>query len=139
MSQNTVEVFFYGLFMDVSVLASKGIEPAATAIGYVDGLALRIGRRATLVPEPGSRAYGVLMTVERDAVDDLYAEESVADYVPEPVSVRLPDGTARPATCYNLPAGSLEGANPAYAGSLLALATDLGFPADYLDHIRRQG
>jgi hypothetical protein len=85
MSEKTAEVFFYGLFMDVSVLASKGIEPSITTIGYVDGLRLRIGRRATLVPEPGNRAYGVLMTVERDALDDLYSDESVADYIPESV------------------------------------------------------
>jgi hypothetical protein len=138
-SQNTVEVFFYGLFMDVSVLTSKGIEPSLTTIGYVDGFRLRIGRRATLVAEPDSRTYGVLMTVERDAVEDLYADESVADYIPEPVSVRLPGGTVRSAICYNLPPGGLEGANSAYAESLLALATNLGFPAEYLDHIRLEG
>ena len=86
MSENNVAVFFYGLFMDESLLASKGIEPSHTAIGYVDGYRLRIGARATLVPQKASRAYGVLMTIRREEATDLYSDETVADYVPEPVS-----------------------------------------------------
>jgi hypothetical protein len=58
-----VAVFFYGLFMDASVLASKGINPSRATIGHVDGYSLRIGRRATLVPDAGNRAYGVLMSL----------------------------------------------------------------------------
>lgn len=139
MTQNRVAVFFYGLFMDESLLASKGIIPSGTAAGYVDGYRLRIGRRATLIPEHGSRAYGVLMTIEREEARDLYSDETVADYVPEPVSVSLPSGVVRSAVCYNLPPSKLDGANAAYADSLLILATKLGFPKDYLDQIRAEG
>jgi hypothetical protein len=139
MSQNQVAVFFYGLFMDEALLASKGIVPTVATVGYVDGYRIRIGRRATLVPELGSRAHGVLVTIRRDEVTDLYSGETVADYVPEPVSVALPGGIVESAICYNLPPSKLEGANAAYADSLLALATKLGFPKDYLDQIRAEG
>lgn len=139
MSDNKIAVFFYGLFMDESLLDSRGVHPSRTTAGYVDGYRLRIGRRATLVPDQGSRAYGVLMTIEHDDAAALYADESVSDYIPEPVSVTLPGGAIEPAICYNLPPGKLEGANPAYAAALLQLATRLGFPGDYLETIRRDG
>ena len=138
MSDNDVAVFFYGLFMDESLLASKGIKPSHTAVGFVDGYRLRIGKRATLVPEQAHRAYGVLMTVGREEATALYSDATVADYIPEPVSVTLPSGVSEPAICYNLPPGKLEGANSAYAKSLLQLAKELGFPDEYLDTIRTE-
>ena len=138
MKSEEVAVFFYGLFMDEALLVSKGVSPSRAAVGYVDGYGLRIGRRATLVPDHDSQAYGVLMTVSAEDVSELYSEESVADYVAEPVSVVLPDGAVESAICYNLPESRLKGTNPQYAKSLLALAEKLGLPGEYLDHIRRQ-
>jgi len=130
-------VFFYGLFMDTSLLESRGIRPSSTTVGYVDGFGLRIGRRATLVPDETARAYGVLMTIRAEDVKALYSEESVADYIPESVSVMLPDGTLEPAVCYNLPKDKLEGTNPRYANSLLKLAVTLGLPEAYLRQIEK--
>ena len=138
MKSEELAVFFYGLFMDESLLASKGIKPSKAAVGYVDGYGLRIGKRATLVPDETSRAYGVLMTIRAEALRALYLEESVADYVSEPVSVTISDGTVESAVCYNLPEGKLEGTNSAYANSLLGLARKLGLPSDYLERIRAQ-
>ena len=136
MSTNEIAVFFYGLFMDESLLASKGIHVAEATTGYVDGYRLHIGERATLLPESNSRAYGVLMKIASEGVAALYSERSVADYVAEPVDVTLPGDIRVSAVCYNLPASKLAGTNAAYAGALLALATELGLPEDYLSHIR---
>jgi hypothetical protein len=65
------KVFFYGLFMDESLLMKKGVHPSQPTIGYIDGYRLRIGRRATLVHDGSSRAYGVLMTLPRADVAEL--------------------------------------------------------------------
>jgi hypothetical protein len=130
-------VFFYGLFMDESLLASKGVRPTESTIGYVDGFGLNIGKRATLLPEANSRAYGVLMKITSEEVATLYSEQSVADYIAEPVVVNLPDDTRVSAVCYNLPAARLGGTNPEYAAALLTLATKLGLPDSYLGHIRK--
>ena len=138
MKAGNVAVFFYGLFMDKSLLASKGISPSRATVGFVDGYGLRIGRRATLVPDETTRAYGVLMTIRAEDVRALYSDESVADYVSESVSVMLPDGTLEPAVCYNLPASKLEGTNPQYANSLLLLARKLDLPNAYLKQIEDQ-
>jgi len=138
MNSEVVSVFFYGLFMDESLLASLGVSPSKATVGYVDGYSLRIGRRATLVPDDTNRAYGVFMSLRTDDVRTLYSEKSVADYVSESVAVVLPDGTVESAVCYNLPKRKLEGANSEYANALLILAGRLGLPDDYLQQIREQ-
>jgi len=136
MDKNTIAVFFYGLFMDEGLLASKGVCATESTVGYVDGFSLHIGKRATLLPEADSRAYGVLMTITPQEADALYSEASVADYVADPVVVNLPENKQVSAVCYNLPAAKLTGTNPEYAAALLTLATALSLPDSYLRHIR---
>lgn len=132
-----MRVFFYGLFMDENLLATKGIKPTLVSLGFVDGYGLRIGERATLVRRPGSRAYGAMMNISPNEATELYAEDSVADYLPERVTVELMDGTQVEATCYNLPGDKVTGTNKDYAESLLQLAGRLGLPDSYLDEIRQ--
>jgi hypothetical protein len=132
-----VRVFFYGLFMDERLLAAKGIKPTNISLGFVDGYGLRIGERATLVRRPKGRAYGAVMDIAPNEATALYAEDSVADYLPGPVTVELMDGTEIEATCYNLPGAKVTGTNKVYAESLLQVASRLGLPDSYLDEIKR--
>ena len=132
-------VFFYGLFMDESVLARKGIEPSEIAPGSVEDFTLRVGDRATLVPQSGSRAYGLVMTLAAEETEALYADDSVSDYLPESVRVELKNGNTVEATCYILPSSQIAGANKEYAAALLKLATELGFPESYLTQITKVG
>ena len=81
MDTEEVTVFFYGLFMDESLLASKGVSPSKATVGYVDGYSLRIGRRATLVPDDTNRAYGVLMALRADDVRALYSDKSATTFL----------------------------------------------------------
>jgi hypothetical protein len=134
-----VRVFFYGLFMDENLLARKGIKPSEINLGFVDGYGLRIGERATLIRCPDSRAYGAMMDIAPSDATELYSEESVSGYVPEPVIVELMDGKQVEATCYNLPSDKVTGTNKRYADSLLEIATRLDFPDFYLDQIRQAG
>lgn len=66
-----MKIFFYGLFMDESLLARKGIVPAEANPGFVEGFGLHIGERATLVRRPDSRAYGVMMDIAPGEAADL--------------------------------------------------------------------
>lgn len=125
--------------MDEALLAGKGITPSNARVGYVDGFALRIGERATLVRSPRARSYGVMMDISSDQAKELYAESSVADYVPEPVTVELLDGSRVEAICYNLHVDRITGTNRAYAEALWVVAKELGLPEDYLREIRRAG
>src|SRR5262245_24792124 len=97
------DVFFYGLFMDVALLHAQGLHPDRPRVGWVDDTRLVIGARAALVPEAGSRAYGVVISLPADDVQALYADPSVRDYGPGSVQVTLVDGGSQTAVCYNVP------------------------------------
>ena len=132
-----MHVFFYGLFMDEALLARKGVRPTNVAKGSVNDLALHIGERATLKRVAGARTYGVVMTIDGAKLNELYAEESVADYVAEPVIVELADGGSLEAACYILPAHRVTGTNRRYAEQLLELAIGLELPDSYIEQIRK--
>ena len=132
-----MEVFFYGLFMDQSILEKNGVKPSNPRKGYLNNYTLKIGSRASLIQCKDEMAYGIVMTVDDHAVDRLYSEPSVADYIPEEVSVTTETNDSIAAICYNLPAEALTGTNKSYAISLHQLAARIGFPDPYLEKIRR--
>lgn len=127
-----MEVFFYGLFMDESILAKNGVAPRNPRKGYLNDYTLKIGNRASLVPLEGEKAYGIVMRVEEEQLVKLYAEPSVSDYIPEEVQVVVEGEDSVSAMCYNLPESALTGTNTSYAKSLHELAKSIGFPASYL-------
>jgi len=132
-----IEVFFYGLFMDADLLRTKGVEPVKIRPACAPGFALRIGQRATLLRNPDARAYGILMELTHDEIDQLYSEASVCAYRPEAVLCELGDGSRVPALCFNLIVPpSPEEANSEYAAKLRDLARRLGLPSDYVESIQ---
>jgi hypothetical protein len=137
MAPRRIAVFFYGLFMDADLLRAKGASPANIRPASAPGFALRIGQRATLLRDPNSRAYGILMDITHDEIDQLYSDASVRAYRPEAVLTELNDGSLLPALCFNLlvPPAPDE-ANLEYAAKLRDLAHHLGLPARYIETIR---
>ena len=132
-----IDVFFYGLFMDETLLREKGLSPEGRRPACVEDFRLVIGERATLVPSAGGEAHGVLFSLTPGEVDALYSEESVSAYRPEAVCAQLADGSVVPALCFNLPAApAASERNPLYASKLRELAARLGLPADYVSSIR---
>jgi len=100
-------------------------------------MALRIGRRATLIPDPAKCVHGFVFGLTHDEIERLYAEPSVAAYRPEAVIAQLTDRSCIPALCFNLPpSNETEAANPEYAEKLRVVASRLGLPADYVASIR---
>jgi Gamma-glutamyl cyclotransferase, AIG2-like len=137
MMERRVDVFFYGLFMDADALRSKGLHPYDVRQARVDGMALRLGDRATLVPDAAASVHGVLMGLSHSELDRLYAESTVQAYRPEPVIAKLAEGALVAALCFNLPAPpERDQGNPEYAVKLQAVARRLGLPEDYVVGIR---
>jgi hypothetical protein len=137
MKPHRITVFFYGLFMDVELLLSKGTHPEHPRRACVPGFALRIGQRATLIPNAESSAHGITMELHHAEIEELYSDASVSAYRPEAVLAQLADGSFIPALCFNLvvpPAP--EEANPDYAAKLRDLARRLKLPLGYVDGIR---
>ncbi len=137
MDPRRITVFFYGLFMDEDVLRASGAAPANPRRASVAGFALRIGQRATLVPDHDGRAHGVVMDLSHDEIDRLYAQPSLREYRPEAVIAELDDRGRVSALCFNLPVPpGPDDTNREYAEKLRAVARRVGLPEPYIERIR---
>jgi len=137
---STVDVFFYGLYMDEAVLAEAGAAPRRGRRARLDGFALRIGKRATLAREksagPVSSVWGMVFALTEAELGRLYGAPGLETYRPEAVEVALENRAIIAARVYTLPhAPAPDEKNPDYAAKLKAVLTRLGFPADYIAHI----
>ncbi|CAM2005638.1 gamma-glutamylcyclotransferase family protein [Acanthopleuribacter pedis] len=130
-------VFFYGLFMDVAYLEQQGLKTTIIGKARLPHYRIVIGKRASLIPAEASTAYGVLMKLSDAEAQQLYAEPSVCDYLPQAVVAQsLENDQPINALCYNLPPEAATiGTNAAYAAQLAALAEQLGFPEHYVSEI----
>ncbi|HSC28233.1 MAG TPA: gamma-glutamylcyclotransferase family protein [Vicinamibacterales bacterium] len=131
-----VPVFFYGLFMDADLLREQGVEPTDWRLASLRGFSIRIGARATLVPNERGVVYGMLIDLTHGEIETLYSAPGLRPYQPEAVLCEL-EGDARiAALCYTLPEPPAPGErNPDYADRLRALGRRLGLPAAYVDGI----
>lgn len=129
----SIDVFFYGLFMDDALLREKGANPVDCRKASVENFRLAIGERATLVPSAGTTVFGVLFSLTHNEVNALYLEDSVSQYRPEAVCALLADGRIIPALCFNLPISpSSEARNPEYVSKLRELGRRIGLPQSYV-------
>jgi hypothetical protein len=135
------KIFFYGLFMDRSLLVEKGLHPEIIGPAVLPDYRIHIGERATLLRSASSRAFGMVMQLADPEARALYSEPSVREYMREQVQVELLDtGEAVEADCYILPRElGLAGANPAYAAELSQLVEALRFDSAYVRKIAAFG
>jgi hypothetical protein len=135
------KIFFYGLFMDRSLLTEKGLQPEIIGPAVLPDYRIHIGERATLLPSASNRAYGIVMELTDQEAGVLYSEPSVREYIRDRVQVELLDtGEAIEAYCYNLPPEfGLAGANPTYATRLSQLVKTLQFDPAYVEEIAAFG
>lgn len=138
MEPRRIKVFFYGLFMDVELLRSKGLQPTAVQAASVPGYELRIAQKASLAQNATCSAHGVAMELSQTEIELLYSDPSVSAYRPEAVLAQLADGSYIPALCFNLVTLPAQGevANPDYAVKWRALAARLKLPAAYVESVR---
>ena len=123
--------------MDEALLRVKGIVSPNLRVAFVPGFQLRIGNRATLVPNPSERVFGVVASLSHSELERLYGEPSLQAYRPEAVLAHLLHGAILAALCFNLvEAPSADEHNPEYATKLRTLAAQLQFPLDYVSTIQ---
>ena len=89
---NSLDVFFYGLFMDAEALRAQGFHPSDEQRASVKGMALKLEQRATLVQDNSQSAYGFVMRMPSDELIQLYADTSLAKYRPEAVLAECENG-----------------------------------------------
>ena len=135
------KIFFYGLFMDRTLLAEKGFHPETIGPAVLSDYRIHIGERATLLPSASSRAYGIVMELSEQEAHALYSEPSLRSYKRERVQVALlASNQVVEAFCHNVPREfCLTGANPAYANELSRLVEALEFDSAYAQEIAAFG
>ena len=121
---------------NIKVLRQSGVEAANPRRAFVESYALRIGRRATLVPAAGARAYGMVFALSHDELERLYSAPGLEEYRPEAVLARGLEGGAWPALCYNLRQSPGPGeASGEYAARLRVVLRRLEFPPEYVESV----
>jgi len=130
------DVFFYGLYMDPEVLRAQGIDPGAGRRAHVDGFALRIGARATLVPSAGGCVHGMVYALGRDDVRILYEQSDLEEYRPEGALAWIDDESPHPVLVFRTArAPAAHERNDDYARRLQDVLARLGFPRPYIESI----
>ena len=135
MDEARVDVFFYGLFMDADVLRESQVDAVDARRAFAEGYALRIGRRATLIPFAGKRAYGMVFALTESELERLYMAPGLEHYRPEPLLVQMEDGKTLPVLCYVCPRPQPGEANADYAARLRAVLEKLKFPREYVSSV----
>ena len=130
-----VLVFFYGSYMNRTVLAEVGMAPKRWEPAVLLGFDIRITPRANLVRAEDNMVFGVLASATHGELERLYAHaRNVLGeiYLPEAVLVRTRAATWEAALCYIAPDMAKAPADPSYVERILKPARDLAFPPWYL-------
>ena len=135
MAEPTVLTFFYGSYMNRSVLAEVGLEPQRFDTARLPGYDITIGPLANLVAAAERTVYGVLASTTHAELERLYshARDVLGGvYRPVPVLAVTLEEEVVPALCYIAASLPQAPASADYVGRVLAPARELGFPAWYL-------
>ena len=135
-ADGAVDIFFYGLFMDWNMLRQKGLKPQIPRLAKLEGYAIKIGERATIVPSKDSNVWGFVIGLTKPELDTLYSDQSVSAYHPATIEIMLEDDRVASAQCYILPDDDMSETNRTYASSLARLAARLKLPKDYVSRLR---
>jgi AIG2-like family len=130
-----VWVFFYGSYMNLTVLREVNFLPEKWGVARLDGFDIRIGPRANLVDSDRHCVYGTLATATHAELSRLYthAQDVLGElYLPEAVLVQTQEGLWRPALCYICPHMEPKPPDNAYVDRIIKPARECGFPEWYV-------
>lgn len=135
-----VWVFFYGSYINVTVLKEVDLIPGEVEPATLAGFDLKIAPRANLIRAPQSVVYGILAKATHAELARLYSEHAKGKlgetYLPEAVVATDLNGKLRPALTYVSHDMVDRPAEDAYIERIAQPAEAFGFPADYVAKIR---
>ena len=135
MTAPKVWVFWYGSYINLSVLGEVGLMPDSFEVARLSGFDIQVAPRANLVRSDRYCVYGIVATATHEELARLYAHaESVLGerYLPEAVVVETRDGKWMPAMTYICPSMAPRPAERAYVDRIVEPARQLGFPQWYV-------
>jgi len=129
---DTVQAFFYGLYMDSELLRSLGFVPGSVIRARLDSYALDLFGLAKIIPNNNSVVWGNVISVSEQDLTAMYSFETTKSYKAESVQVFDIDGNAMSVNCYNTAASPNLPFNSEYQLKLVKLLKKLEFPVDYI-------
>ena len=141
MSEARDRVFFYGSYMNPSVLREVDLAPERFEVARLDGYDIRVAPRANLVPSSEHCVYGVLAEATHAELARLYAHAKDVlgeTYLPHPVLVQTREGAWVTALCYIAPAMVERAPDAAYVDRILQPARAFGFPEWYIRRLEAE-
>jgi hypothetical protein len=132
--EKRVRIFFYGTFMDASVLKGQGINSPAVIPARISGYELYMRPRVNLIRADRSFVYGSIAQLTHDEITKLYAgleERFNLKYLPEAVLAETLDGNFRPVLCYIAPQMEESPPDSEYIRQMGAAARAAGLPEWY--------
>jgi len=139
MAARKVQIFFYGSYINLSVLEEAGIKRRAFAPAAVHGFEIQVKPLANLVEGGDGVVYGILANLTHEELDKIYRHATGAMkghiYEPEAVIVHTRGGKTVPAMVYICHDMETEAPDPAYVDRILKSARDYGFPKWYQERL----
>ncbi len=136
-------VFFFGAYINFSVLREINLIPEEYRVATLNGYRLNIEPTATLSREPGSTVWGIMATATHEELRRLYVDHAKiflgGDYFPRAVTVTDMNDNIIPALCYICDDMKPVAAEAEYIEKIARPAEEYGFPKDYVEMIRSFG
>ena len=135
MSDPKVVTFFYGSYMNPSVLREVELVPDRIEVARLPGFDIEISPLANLVSSDRHTVYGILATATNAELDRLYshARDVLGGvYLPRAVLAYILAGQAEAALCYLASGLAPSRASADYVARILEPARTYGFPEWYL-------
>jgi hypothetical protein len=135
MTHPKVWVFFYGSYINLTVLREVGLVPELWEVARLSGFDIRIQPRANLVRSDQHCVYGIVATATHAELERLYthARDVLGEvYLPEAVLVQTTAGLWRPVLCYLCREMRPRPAENDYIDRISGPARQFGFPDWYL-------
>lgn len=136
---DSVEAFFYGLYMDPELLESLGFRPGTVKKAKMDSYTVDLFGAAKIVPKAGSVVWGNIIRLSEPDLKAMYSFDATKAYSPQMIQVTEADGKFATATCYNLPESNNNPFNSEYHEKLIHVLKKLEFPSEYIDSVKALG
>lgn len=138
MKEFKVTTFFYGSYMNLSVLKEVSLVPDNVKVARLLGFDISIRPLANLVRSDQHSVYGILAPATHRELDRLYshARDVLGGvYLPHPVVAHGLDGELIPALCYIAPTMEPQRASNDYIDRIVAPAKTFAFPRWYIERL----
>ena len=131
------KVFFYGSFMDLDFLRTKGVSTKSFEVATLEDWGIVLAPLATLIPAETDSVYGIVAELSPADIDRLYSSEEMTGYRPVSVTVKTRSNKQISATCYI--SNPVPGSKPSaeYVKRITAAARALDLPSFYVGKLKR--